>query len=227
MIMKKRKAVSIVYTLLAVGIISSCKSTKTNSLGNDVTGKVDKIENKQAGPEQINLQFRKEGKYTFLADLPYFIFQSTMAMKEEVSLKLLRNDEMTMDSLFTHVAYQKSDRKVSRLKLYDTELDSLNNNPIPDDSRFVAFYNTNEGYGLASIRLIYDNMNNQGNSSPTYKSYTKISKSSENGRYWNRVLMDSITTAPKGSRYHEKNAYLVFEVGSEIPEEQIQYYSKV
>lgn len=167
-----------------------------------------------------------KGKYTFLAGLPYFIFESTMTMEEEVSLKLLRNDEMTMDSLFTHVTYQKEDGTLSSLQLYDAELDSLENNHIPDDSRFVAFYNMDYGYGLASIRLEYNNTNSDGNPSPLFNPHTKISRSQGNGRYWNRVLIDSATTAPKGSRYHEKNAYLVFEVDDAAPEKQILYYAE-
>ncbi len=167
-----------------------------------------------------------EGNYTFLAGLPYFIFESTMTLEEEVSLKLLRNDEMTMDSLFTHVAYQKDDGAVSRLKLYDAELDSLENKPIRDDVGFVAFYNTGHRYGLASIRLEYDNANTDGKRSPLFNPHTKISKSRGNGRYWNRVLIDSATTVPKGSRYHEKNAYLVFKVDQAEPEKQILYYAE-
>lgn len=167
-----------------------------------------------------------EGKYNFFAALPYFIFESTMKMEEDVSLNLLRNDEMTMDSLFTHVVYQKKDGTVSRLKLYEQELDSLENNHIPDNTGFVAFYNADHRYGMASIRLEYDNTNNEGNQSALLNPYTKISKSSGNGRYWNRVLIDSATNVSTGSRYHEKNAYLVFEVGQEIPEEEILYYAE-
>jgi len=167
-----------------------------------------------------------EGKYKFFANQPYFIFESTMTMEEDVSLDLLRNDEMTMDSLFTHVVYQKADRMISRLKLYDSELDSLESNPIPDNAGFVGFYNSNHGYGLASIRMEYDNTNNEGNLSALFNPYTKISKSTGNGRYWNRVLIDSVTSVPKGSKYLEKNAYLIFKVGQEVPEEEILYYAE-
>jgi len=167
-----------------------------------------------------------EGEYTFLANRPYFIFESNMTLEKEISLKLLRNDEMTMDSLFTHVAYQKPNGTLARLKLYTTELDSLDSEPIPDDTGFVAFYNTDYGYGLASIRLEYDNTNSEGSTSPLYNHHTKISTASNNGRYWNRVLIDSAITVPKGSKYHEKNAYLVFKVGQEIPEEQILYHAE-
>ena len=167
-----------------------------------------------------------EGKYNFFSDQPYFIFESTMRIEENVSLDLLRNDEMTMDSLFTHVVFQKDDGTVSRLKLYDAELDSLENNHIPDNTGFVGFYNTNYGYGLASIRMEYDNTDNEGNQSVLFNPYTKISKSTGNGRYWNRVLIDSATNVTRGSKYLEKNAYLIFQVGQEIPEQEILYYAQ-
>jgi len=167
-----------------------------------------------------------KGKYSFYGGLPYFEFESTMLMKKDVTLNLLRNDEMTMDSLFTHVVYKKKDGKISRLKLYDQELDVLETNPIPDDAAFVAFYHRDKGYGLGSIRLEYDNTNESGNPSPTYHPYTKISKSSSNGRYWNRILTDTIQKFPKGSRYTEKNAYLIFKVDKDIPEKEILYYQE-
>jgi len=184
------------------------------------------IEKSRSGRTDEVPEIFVEGKYNFLADLPYFIFESTMKVEADVSLNLLRNDEMTMDSLFTHVVYQKNDGTVSRLKLYDAELDSLENNHITDDAAFVAFYNTDHRYGMASIRLEYDNTNSEGNKSALFNPYTKISKSSGNGRYWNRILIDSVTSVPKGSKYREKNAYLLFELGKEIPEEEILYYAE-
>lgn len=184
------------------------------------------ITKKRSGITEKVPEIYVEGSYTFFANVPYFFFESTMTMKNDVSLKLLRNDEMTIDSLFTHVAYQKNDGSLKTLELYTSELDTLENNPIPDNSRFVAFYNANYKYGLASIRLEYDNTHADGNASPTRNPHTKISKSRNNGRYWNRVLIDSATTTKKGSRYHEKNAYLIFEANEELPEEQILYYTK-
>ena len=184
------------------------------------------IEKSRSGRTNEVPEIFVEGKYNFFSDLPYFIFESTMKMEEDVSLNLLRNDEMTMDSLFTHVVYQQNDGTVSRLKLYDAELDSLENKPIPDNSGFVGFYNTIYGYGLASIRMEYDNTNNDGNQSALFNPHTKISKSTGNGRYWNRILIDSVTKVPQGNKYLEKNAYLIFQVGQEIPEEEILYYAE-
>lgn len=166
-----------------------------------------------------------EGRYEFYADLPYFLFESTMNVSKDVELDLLRNDEMTMDSLFTHVMYAKLDGSVSSLMLYDDELDVLEENPIPDNAAWIAFYNEEKGYGFGSIRLNYDNTNLKGAISPVYKPYTKISRSSGNGRYWNRVLSDTTHMFPEGSRYHEKNAYLIFKADQAAPEKEISRYA--
>ena len=46
-------------------------------------------------------------RYRFYAGLPYFRFYSRMEMKDNLWLELLRNDEMAMDSMFTHMAFQR------------------------------------------------------------------------------------------------------------------------
>lgn len=163
-------------------------------------------------------------EYTFYADLPYFDFESTMTMNADVELNLLRNDEMTMDSLFTHVVFQEKKGKPIHHELYGEDKSIFKGRPISDDVDFVAFYHKEMGYGLASIRLIYDNANIEGNASPVTKPYSKISESQNNGRYWNRVLSDTVQKFPKGSQYREKNAYLIFQVDKTSPEKEILYY---
>ena len=168
-----------------------------------------------------------EGKYTFYEGLPYFEFNSIMTVKEDVNLRLLRNDEMTMDSLFTNLIFIRPDNSISNLKLYDTELDILEKDHMSDQAQWLAFYHKEKEYGYGSIRLEYDNTNVNGELSPLYKPYTKISKSVGNGRYWNRILVaDTNFRIPKGSRYREKNAYLIFKVDSEEPEKEIKYHSE-
>lgn len=198
----------------------------SSSSNNNVTNGIYQIVKNRSGITDSVQEIDLKGKYTFYGGLPYFDFESTMIITKDVTLNLLRNDEMTMDSLFTHVVYQKKDGNISHLKLYDQELDVLEENPIPDDATFVAFYHKVKEYGLGSIRLKYNNTNKNGNPSPKHHPYTKISKSSGNGRYWNRVLTDTVKKFPKGSQYSEKNAYLVFKVDSEIPEKEILYYQE-
>jgi hypothetical protein len=167
------------------------------------------------------------GEYAFYEGLPYFEFSSSMTVNKDVELNLLRNDEMTMDSLFTHVMYTDFEETVSHLKLYGDELDRLVEKPITDDAPWLAFYNMDKGYGYGSIRLEYDNTNSEGNPSTTYKPYTKISKGVHNGRYWNRVLIgEKDVLVKKGDRYKEKNAYLIFKVDESAPEKAMQYYAE-
>ena len=167
------------------------------------------------------------GEYTFYEGLPYFEFSSSMTVNKDVELNLLRNDEMTMDSLFTHIMYTDFEETVSHLKLYSDELDRLVEKPITDDAPWLAFYNMDKGYGYGSIRLEYDNTNSEGNLSTTYKPYTKISKGIHNGRYWNRVLIgEKDVLVKKGDRYKEKNAYLIFKVDESAPEKAMQYYAE-
>ncbi len=196
----------------------------SSSSQNDIAIGMYQIIKTRSGATDSVPEIDLKGKYTFYSGLPFFDFESTIEMNEDVELDLLRNDEMTMDSLFTHVVYQKKDGDIEHLKLYDEELEVLEESPIPDDAVFVAFYHNEKKYGFGSIRIEYDNLNVDGNLSPTYKPYTKISKSSGNGRYWNRVLTDTIQSLPNGSRYNEKNSYLIFHADEEMPEKEILYF---
>jgi hypothetical protein len=166
--------------------------------------------------------------YEFFAGLPYFIFSSEIQMDKDIELMLLRNDEMTMDSLFTHVTYMHQDGETGTVALYsDQEFKELEQDPIHDDAQWLFFYNDALNYGFGSIRLYYDNTNTNGEPSPLYKQHTKITPSSGNGRYWNRRLVhDHNTLIPEGSRYTEKNAYLVFKAHPEDPSREIEEYRK-
>ncbi len=167
------------------------------------------------------------GIYKFYDGLPFFEFASTMSIANNVELDLLRNDEMTMDSLFTHVMYPNSAGGFTSLQLYEPELESLEIRHIPDNALWVAFYHKEKGYGFGSIRLEYDNSNENGQPSSTYKPYTKISKATNNGRYWNRVLIgDTIMSVIKGDRYRERNAYLIFRADPSNPEKEMLYYQQ-
>lgn len=174
------------------------------------------------GYEKILLK----GKYKFYAGLPYFIFESEILFTENDSVNLIRNDEMTMDRLFTHLAFPKAGGTTVHLPLYEkSTMAYLNENPIPDDSPWLFFYNEDKSFAFGSIRLHYSNKNIHGNDSPTYNKHTKITASANNGRYWNRRLIDSKNTfVPKGSKYTEKNAYIIFEIDKKDPAKRIKYF---
>ncbi|GLR17359.1 hypothetical protein [Portibacter lacus] len=191
----------------------------------EIVGEQYSVIKERSGNTDSVPEIQISGRYEFYDKLPYFLFESTILVQKEVELNLLRNDEMTMDSLFTHIAYVKEDGTIEHLNLYSEEVDVLEENHVTDDAPWLAFYHLDKGYGFGSIRLVYDNTNTKGEPSPTHHPYTKITKSSNNGRYWNRVLSDTIQTFPAGSQYYEKNAYLVFPVSPDSPEKVIKDYA--
>lgn len=159
--------------------------------------------------------------YNFYAGLPYIRFFSSMDVIEDVTLLLLRNDEMTMDSMFTHVAYQNNTGKIIDLA-FSERYKELDVNPIENNSPWLCFYNEENGYAFGSIRIKYDITNRSGLPSPTYIPHTKISDGAEGGKYWNRRLIHEYPIiVPKGSLYIEENAYIVFEISKENKFEKI------
>jgi hypothetical protein len=150
--------------------------------------------------------------YSFYSGLPYFKFFSSMSVEQDLVLFLLRNDEMTMDSLFTHVAYEKKPGTIVDLSFAE-RYQIMESEPISNQARWLCFYNKDKGYAFGSIRVSYDITNEQGLPSPTYLPHTKISDGAGGGKYWNRRLIhEHPLLVPAGSRYVEKNAYIVFKI---------------
>jgi hypothetical protein len=164
--------------------------------------------------------------YQFYKDLPYFKFYSEMQMVEDVWLELLRNDEMTMDSMFTHFAFQRPSGEIVDVTFSD-RYDLLENQPIEDNSPWLCFYNTEKGFAFGTIRIRYENTNQFGQLSPTYLAHTQIGEWLGGIKYWNRRLIhDHLTFVPKGTRYIEENAYLVFRIGKGDKFESIKYWAE-
>ena len=173
--------------------------------------------------EEINLY----DKYIFYANLPYFEYSSTISFNKDVELILLRNDEMTLDSLFTDLIYPDTKGKVKNIHLYNqARLDSLTKSPLADNIEWIGFVNKKKDYGFISIRLLYDNHNIYGGNSPLDEPNTKISNGKNNGRYWNRRLISkNKTLIPKGSRYKERNVYYILDNLDNLSD-NINYYVK-
>ncbi len=164
--------------------------------------------------------------YSFLANLPFFTFFSEMQFTEDTWMELLRNDEMTMDSMFSHVAYQGLDGQVTSLPFH-SRYEHLGKNPIGNDTPWLCFYHDKKKYAYGSIRIEYDNINNQGSESPTYRPHTMISDGADGGKYWNRLLIsDRMTLVPEGNRYREMNAYIVFTIHNTDPFSEIKYWAE-
>ena len=157
-------------------------------------------------------EIQLSANYYFYAGLPWFRFYSAMDITETVWLSLLRNDEMTMDSLFTNVAFKRATGEIVDLSFAERE-QILDEHPIENDAPWLCFYHSDKGYAFGSIRLKYDTTKESGFTSPVWMPHTKISNGADGGKYWNRRLIDDRPTfVPKGSRYVEENAYLVFRI---------------
>lgn len=164
--------------------------------------------------------------YKFYAHKPYFKFVSTMEITHEISLVLLRNDEMTMDSLFTHVAFQRPGGELVDLPLAERYA-VLDRQPIEHEAPWLCFYHREKGYAFGSIRLREDNTNSFGLASPTFEPHTKISDGANGGKYWNRRLVNErATILPTGSRYAEENAYLVFKIENDDRLAAIKFWAE-
>jgi hypothetical protein len=165
--------------------------------------------------------------YYFYAGLPYFRFHSSMEMEKDIWLFLLRNDEMTMNGFFTHIAFQRSDGTIEDYS-FSERYKSLDKKPIENDAPWLCFYNSERGYAFGSIRIKYNIKNRLGSDSPTYLPHTKISDGSGGGKYWNRRLINERPTfVPEGSRYMEENIYLLFSIDERDKFRQIIEWSKL
>ncbi|GAB4362957.1 MAG: hypothetical protein Kow0042_00420 [Calditrichia bacterium] len=163
--------------------------------------------------------------YKFYAGLPYFRFYSEMEFRRDLPLELLRNDEMTTDSMFTHLAFQRPDGEVASMR-FQERYQLLQERPIEDDARWICFYNAERGFAFGSIRLRYDNRNRCGELSPTFRPHTQIGEWLDR-KYWNRRLIhDHLTLVPADSRYVEENAYLVFKIEPGDPVKNIRSWAK-
>jgi hypothetical protein len=161
--------------------------------------------------------------YNFYARLPYFKFFSSMEMVNNVWLELLRNDEMTMDSMFTHLAFQRPDGQIVDVTFADRHK-ILKENPIENNAPWLCFYNNDLGFAFGSVRIKYDNTDQFGMPSPIYLEHTQIGEWLGGIKYWNRRLIhDHLTYIPKGSRYVEENAYIVFRLPKTDPLKPIKY----
>jgi hypothetical protein len=178
---------------------------------------------RRAGSHQDYPEIALNAEYRFFAGVPYFLFHSEMRMTQPIQLFLLRNEEMTMDGFFTHLAWPgKAPAAAVRSARLEEREKILEKEPIPAEALWVCFYNADKGYGLGSVRLKFEVKNAAGKPSPLAHPYTKISDGDQGGRYWNRRLIDERDTmVPAGSRYCEENAYVVFTLRPGPPREAI------
>lgn len=160
----------------------------------------------QADYPEIHL----DASYRFLPGVPYFLFRSVMTIERPIEIFWLRNQEMTMNDLFTHAAWPTRDGS-PRIAAFAERHETLRASPIPVDTPWMCFVNLEKGYGYGAVVLDYK-------ATTTVNPITSINDGADNGKYWDRRLVDQVNTRLRpGDRYEEHTAYVVFRVRRDTP----------
>jgi hypothetical protein len=151
-----------------------------------------------------------EAEYRFLPGVPYFLFWSQMTVEKPLTVTLFRNNEMTMDQFFTHVAWPGANGK-QHMTTFDERKAEIEKDPIAADAPWVAFVNLEKGYGYGYIMLDYK-------SGKSVNAATIISDGANNGKYWSRYIVShDPTQLEPGERYEERSAYVLFRCSKDKP----------
>lgn len=151
-----------------------------------------------------------EAEYRFLDGVPYFLFWSRMTVEKPLAVTLLRNNEMTMDQFFTHVAWPARDGR-QHVTTFEERKPLLEKEPIAAGAPWTAFLNLDKGYGYGFVNLEYS-------ATKTTNPQIRISDGADNGKYWSRVIVGGAETELRaGDRFEERTAFVLFRCSPERP----------
>lgn len=154
-------------------------------------------------------EVRMEAEYRFMPGVPYFLFWSRMTVEQPLVVTLVRNNEMTMDAFFTHLAWptRNGGRHVTT---FDDRRPLIQTEPIPFDAPWVVFLNLEKGYGYGFVML-------DVKQSKTVNAGLGISDGADNGKYWSRRLIGQETALVPGDYFEERMAYVLFRTSKDKP----------
>ena len=172
--------------------------------------KGDEYIHRREGYFQAYPEVKVEAEYRFLAGAPYFLFWSRLTVEKPLAVRLVRNNEMTMDQFFTHLAWPTRDGK-RQVTTFDERHALLEKEPIAADAPWVVFLNLEKGYGYGFVNL-------ESRATKTVNAGTGISDGAQNGKYWSRRWISQADTplAP-GDRFEERIAYVLFRCSKDKP----------
>jgi hypothetical protein len=162
------------------------------------------------GYHQDYPEIHLKAEYRFLGGVPYFLFHSVLTVERPMEMYWLRNQEMTMDDLFTHVAWPGRDGR-PRMATFAERGKILEQEPIPVSAPWVCFVNLDKGYGYGAVML-------EHRATKTANPMVTIEDGARNGKYWNRQLVNrTATRLEPGDQFEERTAYVVFQVKTASP----------
>jgi hypothetical protein len=161
-------------------------------------------------------EVKVEVEYRFPRDAPYFIVTDSMTVEKPIKTVLLRNNEMTMNLFFTHLAWPGRDGAV-RVAAFDERKPILGKEPIPADVPWLAFVNLEKGYGYGFV-MLKSEASKTANADTTVSDGVDSRTRTLNGRYWSRHLISGkeVDLAP-GDKFREVTAYVLFRCSKERP----------
>jgi hypothetical protein len=165
---------------------------------------------RREGYFQAYPEVKVEAEYRFFAGVPYFLFQSRMTVEKPLTVRLLRDNEMTMDAFFTHVAWPGRDGS-QIVTTFGERHPIIEKEPIPAEVPWLVFLNLDKGYGYGFVML-------ESRASKKVNEGVGISDGAENGKYWSRRWISRTDTAlAPGDQFEERNAYVLFRCSKDKP----------
>jgi hypothetical protein len=182
------------------------------------------------GPLQKIKEVDLEVRYTLPIDSPFFISETLMSIKKDLTVSAIRNDEMVLyNHLFDTLVYKDKKGKMIKMPLKEKEdfPDGLVH-VAPYDCEWVGLLNSEKGYGFFSLRIDYVNTSLAISGNWLNKPGTYFYAPSD-GKYvyWVRPLLytwaeyttrNLLTYVPRGSAFYEKNAYILLHVDKNLPD---------
>ncbi len=171
-------------------------------------------------------EVKMEVDYSFFADAPYFLVMTRMTVEKPITVVLVRNNEMTMNLFFTHVAWPGRDGQ-THIATFEERRPLLQKEPLSAEIPWLAFLNLDKGFGYGYVMV--DSTN-----SKTVNPGTSISDGvwaraemeqrfaeglgTANGKYWSRHMISGRETPlVPGDRFEERSAYVLFKCSKDQP----------
>lgn len=169
-------------------------------------------------------------KYTLESNVPYFIVETQMQVKNDLSVIALRNDEMIFyNKLFDMLIYKDGNGKIIKMPLQEIK-DAPNGlvHTTADNLDWVGLLNTEKEFGFFSLRIKYANINLNVAGDFLHKPATLFYAPAD-GKYvyWVRTLLytwadyttsNLHTFLPAESSFYEKNAFILLPLTNDFPE---------
>ena len=176
--------------------------------------------------------------YKFYAYSPHIEMSSTIAIRDDIDLLALRNDEMVFEAtLFSHLGWRDHAGRVHAVPLgQNAALGSGYTEILAADTPWLCLFCQEGRYGMGSVRLAYCATSTSPHNELKLNENTYVT-APEGIVYWYRALAyhffpkfpdakHLLLTVKAGSVYHETNAYLAFPLG-ENQEAQLEPIDQV